>query len=551
MEYNYSIILIFSAGLGIGLAVAIFGLAVQRRSWSAAVAREHQLTAAAKRAQRLILDASPALIWWKNTANRILFVNRAAAEASGRTSAEIEGRSSAEIYPVDSERYFADDLEVVASQREKRGIIEPFTTASGEQRWVRTDKVPHFNADDKKVDGIIVFSHDITDLKRTELKLAEALAEAERASRAKTDFMSVVSHEIRTPLGVILGFSELMMTSTLTDAAQRGYVEKVLRNAKRLQKLIDDILDVARIERGHFTTETTSFELRPLLADLESTFRPRAAAKGLTLEIKVGAEARDHLTSDPNRMRQILSNVIDNAIKFTREGGVTLTVADRDGALTFVVRDTGPGIPAARTAELFQPFSQLDAGDRRHGGLGLGLSLSRRLAEALGGSLTLLASEVGVGSAFALTFDWTNFAESKAAPRVAEVPERQGHPIFAGKTMLLVEDHRDIQEMIRRFLEQTGVSLMIAGDGKEGIATALQHRPDLILMDLELPEINGMKATMTLRAQGFDAPIVAMSAHAMKGQHEACLAAGFTDFLAKPVMRDELFQRLARALGAS
>lgn len=503
---------------------------------------------------RAIFDASPAFVFFKDTANRIIRVNRTAAMARGLPPSVLEGRETREFYPEHAEQYFADDQEVARSGAPKIGIIEPIVHADGTKGWVRTDKIPYRHPNGE-VKGIIVFSSDVSELKATEHKLEEALEAAKRASRAKSDFLSVVSHEIRTPLGVILGFSELLMSHDVPEKTRLAYTEKIQRNGKRLQKLIDDILDVSRIEQGQIFVEPTTFAVRPLIADLESIFRAKAVAKGLELRVDVAPNTPQSVTSDPNRLRQVVSNVLDNAIKFTTQGSVTMAVrgeptANGRSRLVVAVTDTGSGVPPGNEDRLFQPFTQLDPASRMKGGVGLGLSLSRRLAQALGGNVELQSTALGAGSTFLVHVDTGAAAEpardADGAIGIEAGKAPQNGKILDGLTLLLVEDYPDIQDMIRRFVEDTGLKLLSAETGSDGVDLALSRHPDLVLMDLQLPKMDGMRATSILRSRGFKRPIIAMTAHAMKGQQQACLEAGFDDFISKPLSREELLARLKR-----
>jgi PAS domain S-box-containing protein len=498
---------------------------------------------------RVIFDASPALIWYKDRQNRILRCNLTAATSIGRTVEECEGASTFDLYPQDAAKYYADDMDVINSGKPKLGIIEPYRVGTDE-RWMRTDKIPYRNPDGEII-GVIVFALDITDQKRAEIKAQQALEEADRANRAKSTFLANVSHEIRTPLGVILGFADLLRASDVDDEQRRSYADKIMRNGRRLLGLVNEILDLAKIERGRIAIESSSFSLQELVNEAASSLEARAAAKHLQLIITIHENVPQYVVTDPARVRQILVNLLDNAIKFTDQGIVCLTVDARrltppsaDGSMTlvFTVEDTGKGIDEATAQELFKPFSQGDPSlARRHGGVGLGLALSRQLAKHLGGNVELTASVPGHGSRFTLTVKAREGAP--AAPRPKSQP-----PGLKPARVLIAEDHPDLRELLVSYVEGTPLQVTTCADGDNAVRLALTERPDVILMDLALPAMDGKATMLALREQGYRAPIIAVTAHAMKGAREEALAAGFDEFLPKPVERDELLRAIAASL---
>ncbi len=503
---------------------------------------------------RVIFDSAPALIWYKDRNNRILRVNKPAAQAIGKSVEELEGRSTYDLYPEEAAMYYADDLEVMNRGEAKLGIVEMLTTKKGQKIWVRTDKIPYRDADGTII-GVIVFSQDITDQKIAEMSLKGALEDARRADRAKNEFLANVSHEIRTPLGVIMGFTEMMKSGELPEPTRISYTDKVLRNGKRLVKLIDEILDLSKIEQGRIDVDLDVCSLRTVLAEVASQLGSQAREKGLHFRVLTEGSIPATIFCDSSRLRQILMNVIGNAIKFTSEGGVSVEASSTTEGdiecLCITVKDTGSGMTEEAASGLFQPFYQADPeATRKFGGAGLGLALSRRLARALGGDIELKSSKPGVGSTFQIqvhcgpkdrTTEQTSYSygsESKAPP---------GVPVekLKGLSVLLVEDNPDIQEMIRSFLRNDDVRLTVAQDGRAGVDAAMRLCPDVVVMDIQLPLLDGMEATRELRKHGFKNPILAMTAHAMTGQRQACMDAGFTAFATKPLSRGDFVTLLA------
>ena len=399
---------------------------------------------------------------------------------------------------------------------------------------------------------------DITVGKRAEEELARARDAAQTSSRRKAEFLANMSHEIRTPMTAILGFSDLLATAELTRSEQGEFLQLIRSNGDALLRLINDILDLSRIEADHLHIQQQDCQLQPLLDDVLAAVKMLAAEKGIGLQLVCRLPLPDTIRTDPARLRQILVNLVSNAVKFTQQGEVHLQVRTlAEGTrLQFVVKDTGIGIPADRLQELFQPFVQVDRSDtRRFGGSGLGLAISQRLAQALGGQIEV-ASELDQGSAFSLTIDSglaagvclspPPAAEREAGPAVARVRE------FSGR-VLLAEDSTDCQMVVRFLLKKRKLDVDLAADGQVACELAEQSRSegrpyDLILMDMQMPRLNGFEATRWLRQQGWRGPIVALTAYAMAGDRERCLQAGCDDYLAKPISMNEFQAILQRHL---
>jgi two-component system, sensor histidine kinase and response regulator len=405
-------------------------------------------------------------------------------------------------------------------------------------------------------------SEKTRELERQIEALGRASEEARAASRAKTDFLSNMSHEIRTPMTAILGHADLLSDSAVSPAMVAEHVGTIRRNGVFLLALINDILDLARIESGSFQVERVRLSPRKLVDDVSALMRLRAEEKGLTLDVVARGTVPGTITSDPLRLRQILINLVGNAIKFTETGSVRVIWgvegSDASARFTAEVIDTGIGISRAAQASLFHPFSQADASTtRRFGGSGLGLSIVRHLADLLGGGIEL-ASEEGVGSTFRFHVAAAPVAgaqvrdESKPAlpARAAalEMSAATHGPALSGVRILLAEDSRDNQRLISLFLTRSGATVALAVNGQLALEMARTAQPpfDVILMDMQMPEMDGYEATRALRAAGYTRPIVALTAHAMSGDAERCLAAGVDEHHTKPVDRDQLVEVCAR-----
>jgi len=389
---------------------------------------------------------------------------------------------------------------------------------------------------------------------RIEDELRAASANAQAASRAKSEFLATMSHEIRTPMNGFMGMLQLLRDADDLTPRQREMVRVAANSANALSDLLSDVLDFSRIEAGRLELERLAFEPRPLVESVVALMAPRARAAGLELSLDYAAGVPAFVLGDPTRVRQVIVNLLSNAIKFTPEGRVRLAVQAMENhpagtsgvsVLEFAVHDTGIGMDAATQARLFQPFTQADSSmSRRYGGSGLGLAISRRLAEAMDGTITV-ESAPGSGSIFRFTAKFTRIA----APTKPPVEERGSLPRFSG-SVLVAEDDPTNREVIGLFLKRLGVECEIVGDGRQAVASALARDWDVVLMDCQLPGIDGLEATRMIRAQRQDGKpfIIALTANVRTSNREACLAAGMNLFLGKPVLLRELAAALRSCL---
>lgn len=391
-------------------------------------------------------------------------------------------------------------------------------------------------------------------------QLAESQAAAESANVAKSAFLANMSHEIRTPMTAILGYTDLLRAGEATPDEHADYLSIIRRNGEHLLSVINDILDLSKIEAGRLTIERTKFSLCALVAEIAATMRVRAVEKGIALEVEYVFPVPERIESDPLRVRQMLMNLVGNAIKFTDTGSVTIRVrADRaaDGVIAIDVIDTGIGLDPAHAERLFQPFTQADESTtRRFGGTGLGLSISQKLAIALGGDITL-ASRRGEGSTFTITLRTGDLSATRmiANAREAVLPEpAPAAPVGPDPTsqlrgrILLAEDGADNRRLISSILRRHGALVECVDNGEEVLATAADSAFDLILMDMQMPILDGYQAVARLRARGVSTPVIALTAHAMAEDRAKCLEAGCTDYASKPIDRDALVRLCARWL---
>jgi signal transduction histidine kinase len=393
-------------------------------------------------------------------------------------------------------------------------------------------------------------SSDLIQLKTSErIKVQKDAAEA--ANVAKSRFLANMSHELRTPLTAVLGFTELAKNPNVSWEERLDFLNTISKSGEHLLNVINSILDISKIEDGHLQIDSTPFLVQENLRDIFSIMDSAAKAKGLTFTL-IMPETSLRLTGlDAHRFRQMLFNMIGNAIKFTKSGAVTVELRLEDDKNSYVVsvKDTGIGINECDQSNLFKPYSQANSKlSKQFGGTGLGLDLSRRLARALGGELELSDTSALHGSTFSLTLPSAIDLVSTANV----IAKRGGKNIeddlpFNELQVLLAEDSKDNQRLIGHYLKGSGIVLSFASNGREALELALTSHFDVILMDIQMPEMDGYEVTETLRKQGYVSPIIALTAYAFNEEREKALNSGFTDFVSKPIHRGRLLAALRKA----
>ena len=391
-----------------------------------------------------------------------------------------------------------------------------------------------------------------SELNRALQATEEARTMAEQANATKSAFLANMSHEIRTPLNAILGYSSLLRDTALTSEERLSFISTIERNGKGLIRIIDDILDLAKVEAGKIDIEYTEFSLYDLINEAVDLFRDIAQRKNISLSLSYEPSIPRSIYSDPSRLRQIVINIIGNAVKFTSQGGVEISVGglgDTETANSYLfqikVKDSGPGLNQEQKERIFQPFMQADNSiTRRFGGTGLGLVLSKRLAEALCGSIDITQFDLGKGCTFVVTFP-ARYSDVSTKTTSASSNSIQLITRSIDKVrVLLVDDAIDNLRLAKRLLERNGALVDTASDGIDAIEKAMGGTYDIILMDIQMPTMDGYEAMAILRARGCQLPILALTAHAMLEERAKSIAAGFNGHLSKPFNLDELVQAI-------
>ena len=502
---------------------------------------------------RNLADAVPNMIWKSKVDGTLDYFNRVWTDYTGLSQDQSIGAGWQEaIYAKDLRSFLKAWLESMNSG--KAFEIEcRIRRADGELRWHWVRAVPELNSAEKVI-GWIGTCMDVQDRKLVEKDLVEAQRQAVAANEAKTQFLANMSHEIRTPLSAILGFSELLLDPELAYEERVQNVNTICRSGQQLLKIIDEILDISKVEAGHLEIENLKVNTMSLFRDLQTLLSVKSQAKEISLNFKLKTEIPEFIFTDPTRLRQILLNMISNAIKFTEKGAVSIEVEWIDSRIKFHVKDTGVGIDLMQSEKLFRPFVQIDSSTtRKFGGTGLGLALSRKLAQALGGNVALESSVAGEGSIFLIEVQAEIPADTIFYKKISEAPtpkldsqlDSQAHALN-GIRVLLVEDAPINQILIGRFLTGAGAQVELANNGVEGMNKALKGNHSIILMDIQMPEMDGLEATANLREMGYVRPIIALTAHALKEDRDRCLQAGCTDHMTKPIDRILLIQQIAR-----
>jgi PAS domain S-box-containing protein len=487
--------------------------------------------------------------------NHFISVNKAFAEMHGSDVADWIGRPLSDMFDEESRSRFPD----IVKKSHADGHVEY------ESMHVRKDssvfpvltRVTVFKDQEGKIFFRAANFQDITAQKMDEENLKRAKANAEEASLAKTRFLANMSHEIRTPLGLIMGFTELALDQKAGSDDLMVFLKTIQRNGQLLSELIGEVLDLAKIESKKIEIENVQFSVKDLVNETVGNFKNQAVEKGIALKLTLSQSLPALIVTDVTKLRQILVNLISNAVKFTPSGEVVVlvdyfkkTLPNSSDKIKFTIRDTGIGISAEQRKNLFRAFSQGDSSmTRKYGGSGLGLTLSRELAQALGGEVDILNSEPNCGTTFVCEIKVLEDTQKMPIELQKKMESLDIH--FArldDVRVLLIDDSKDNQALFTSYLTKSGALVDLAENGLDGVKKALKSDYDILLMDIQMPIMNGHEATIELRKKGYIRPIIALTAHAFREERELAFKEGFDDYVTKPVNRTTLIESICRNL---
>lgn len=496
---------------------------------------------------RVLLDNTLEYIYFRDTSGHFILTNKAFHEAvSDGNKIPQADNTIADFVSEKSAEWFAElDRELIESGRAVVNEVNNVALNSGLEHWLQLSILPVRNGDGEMI-GTLSVSRDISELKRTEEDLRHAIVQARAASRAKGEFLAAMSHEIRTPINGIIGASELCEETQL-DSEQRGYIDTVLECGNTLLSLVSDVLDFSKIEAGQLNLEQLNFVPRTLMENVAESFAQQTRKKGIELITAYDEELPEYLMGDPTRVRQILNNLVSNAVKFTEVGEIviraeTLEIAESQAKIRFIVSDTGIGIAAHRQAAIFESFTQEDMSTtREYGGTGLGLSISRELVDLMGGRI-VLESKQGEGSVFTveLTFKRSNYHGAEAVPF---------NPELAGMRVLIVDDNKTNRDIYSQMCAGWGYRHAIAGDGKSAIlalekAVEEGDHFELVILDQQMPGLSGLDVASLIksRADLASTRLILLSSSIDREDADRAKKIGVARALSKPVKRNTLLE---------
>lgn len=496
----------------------------------------------------MMVDASyDAILVWQLDGG-IISWNTGATRLYGFTQEEALGRVTHDLFQTQHPIALEEVRQALLSKGQWTGVMQQ-RTKDGEKVTVSSRHQLLKSPEGQRL--VLEINRDITEQQRIQKKLEQANRVAERANKAKSEFLANMSHELRTPMTAMLGFAEILREES-SDSDYLEKVDTIKRNGEYLLALLNDILDLSKIEAGKMEVEQESISVLDLVEDVQSLMQIRAVQEGIPLKFEFASSVPKSITADRTRTRQILVNLIGNALKFTDEGEVRVVIAlkpasgARGALLQFEVQDTGVGMTEEQLQDLFQPFRQASSSTaKRFGGTGLGLSISKRLAERMRGEIAV-ESKHGRGSCFTLSLPVSQKQLQELVelsqvdqPSSASEADEQGFPRIDAR-VLLADDRRDVWRVGKYFLEKCGARVCVAEDGRQALDAAERAQQEgdpfeLILMDMQMPIMNGREAVLELRKRGHKLPIIALTADAMQGEREACLEIGCTEYFAKPI----------------
>jgi len=535
-----------------GLAGVGFPLISLRQKHRAATIEARRTAIVAEHANDAVVIADPL--------GKITWVNEAFTTLTGYTLSECTGQSPGKLLqgPDTNQEVVAEISEAVKNGRRIRREILNYSKID-EAYWIEIDIAP-VRDDDGSLSNFIAVERNITEKKNFEEQLERAKLKAEEASRSKSEFLANMSHEIRTPMNGIMGTSELLIETSLTPE-QRAYAQTISKSGDALLTIINDVLDFSKIEAGRLELDPGPFNLKSAMENVTTLMQPAAREKGIALELQYNDELPSRFVGDVGRIRQIVTNLLGNAVKFTLEGKVVLgvngTVVNDKAHLQLSVADTGIGIPPEKIELVFGEFEQVDTHNKRQfEGTGLGLAITKRLFHLMNGEIQVV-SEFGKGSVFTgfltLPVDNSDHESELSESEMSQAPAKTlGFRTSADRAVriLVAEDNKTNQFVITSMLKKLDVEICIAENGHLAVEKCSSFEPDIVLMDVSMPVMNGLEATSAIRSREHtDAlprvPIIALTANAMRGDREKCLDAGMDDYLSKPVNKTALITMIS------
>ena len=510
-----------------------------------------QALAESEKRFRIMADSCPVGIWVTDANGGNLFANRAYLEFCGMGDGEIAGDAwRSTLHPEDAPE-FLEAFELALRERTPYKAERRSRRADGEWRWMESYAEPRFTQDGEFM-GLAGINVDVTERKQTEHALVAARVAAEAANCAKSRFLANMSHEIRTPMNGVLGMVQLLLATELTEE-QHAYVEVANSSGRALLTLIDDVLDLSKIEAGKVSLEKLNFSLRDVVHEVVAALRTAGDVEGLSFDVQVSPKIPRLVRGDAYRLRQVLTNLLSNAVKFTEQGGITLNVeaeslSEHTATVHFAIADTGIGIEPNQQLGLFSAFVQADSSTtRKFGGTGLGLAISKQLVEMMGGRIGV-KSQVGSGSTFWFSAVLERVKGGGLLPDAPEVGCKsnaglKGH----GERILVAEDNSTNRAVILAQLGNLGYKAEAVEDGAKAVEAVRRGGYDLVLMDCQMPVMDGIESTREIRnVLGSQIPIIALTASAMASDRERCLREGMNGYLAKPVELAQLAETVAQ-----
>jgi len=515
------------------------GFILQRRK----VIRENAIS---KELLRKVLDNIPTKVFWKDKNSKFLGLNATSLkELNVDNESMVIGKSDFDLHHIkDAEKYRADELAVMKSGEPKLNYIESQIRNGKEHSYI-SSKLPFFNAN-KEVIGIIGTSEDITERIENEHKLKKATEDAIAANLSKSTFLSNMSHEIRTPMNAILGYSQLLQDDSNLTKEQQESLRTINKSGKHLLDLINDILDMSKIEAGRIALKPANFDFIELLKEVEQLFKMKAKQKNLKLAFQLTLGVPKNIFADESRIKQVIINLLGNALKFTADGFVHVLIENIDNeTLKVCVKDSGRGILKEEHEVIFKPFEQAQKGGQVREGTGLGLAISKKFANLMGGDITI-ESEYQKGSEFSFTFKFKEGEDYKIVEEKKEFKVLSLSSEMKGLKVAIVDDRFENRDILYKKLSPLGFETKMAENGLEAVALYKNWKPDIILMDVVMPVMDGVEATRQILklANGHDVKIFVVSASALESEQKEIMEIGATVFIKKPVIFDSLLYEM-------